>query len=177
MRRMLRYLIMLKLNITRPAIKKILIAFMLLTPSLLYASKDPIEIESDHAEYYEKDGFAKYTGNVEAIQEDKKLNSDELHMHNRGTGFDLFIAKGHEKRALLTNLKSASNTIGTGKANTIVYDSKLDKIDFIGNAEVNQDGYIITGEFLTYFFEEQKLVAPNKGKRTKVVLPAEDIKG
>lgn len=167
-----------KQNILRSVISKALLLFVIFMPNSLYASREPIEIISDHAEYHEKDGLALYTGNVEALQEDKKLNSDSLEMKNRGNGFDLFIAKGKKKRAILTNLKSEENSIGTGKADKIVYDTKLDKVDFIGNAEVSQDGYTITGDIITYYFEDQRLVAPKKDKqRTKVVLPASSVKG
>ena len=182
---MLKYLKMFQQGIHLNLTRKFFLFFLsyIICITNLYAlpetkQNDQIEIESDHAEYDDKKGVAHYMGNVKAMQNTKDLNSDELHMHNRGEGFDLFIAKSHNKRAVLTNKNEKSMAIAIGKANTIIYDTKLDKMDFIGNAELTQDGYTVTGEFLTYFFKEQRLISPQRDQqRTKVVLPAESMKG
>lgn len=137
-------------------------------------SEYPINIESDSAEFDDQNGTAIYKGNVVAIQGSRHLFSDSLYIYRgKDNQIEKIIAKGNP-----ANIKAQPNPEkpeGFGYAKTIKYYPNEDKAELIEEAKLEQNGDIITGQFLTYFFEKGLLVShPIKKARTTVTLKPRD---
>ncbi len=130
----------------------------------------PINIQSDSAEFNDLEGIAIYKGNVIAIQGSRRLNSDALYIYKgKDNKIDKIIAKGNP--ATIKAKPNPEKSEGYGYAETIKYYPDEDKADLIDKAKLEQNGDVITGPFLTYFFEKGLLLSRPVAKgRTTVIL-------
>jgi lipopolysaccharide export system protein LptA len=131
----------------------------------------PIEIRSDSAEFDDKKGTAKYTGNVVMKQGTRQLHAHTLLIKKDPSGkIESMIAKG-EPAYFYSKLNTPKKPT-EGRAKTIQYFPKLDKLILLENAELTQDPNTIQGESLVYFISTHILSSePVAGKRTMVILP------
>ena len=153
-------------------------ALLMLAP-LLYApccaahqadAEQPVQIQSSYVEFDDKKGTAIYTGNVIADQGSRHLTADKLTIvRGENNKIKCMIALGDP--AYFQSQADPSKPIGFGNANKIEYFPIEDKVDLIGNAKLEQNGDIITGHFLTYFFKDGLLKSnPTVDQRTTVIL-------
>jgi len=150
------------------------ILFWLTSPLTLAAdkpdSKQPINIESNYAEFDDQKGTAFYKGHVISIQGSRHMVSDTLTIYRgKDNKIDLMVATG--KPARFKSRPNPDKPEGQGKANTIRYYPREDKAILIDDAELTQNGDIINGKQLTYFFQKGLLISEPKAKsRTRVIL-------
>jgi lipopolysaccharide transport protein LptA len=161
---------------------------MLATPCVAVIPGDPIEsansvsnaealkITADSAEFDDLHGTATYKGRVVAVQGYRNLWAD-LVVIKRGANDKIASVVAHGKPAKIkskpqqTKAGQQAKPDGFGYASTIKYYPELDKVELIGNAELEQNGDLIKGEFLTYFFEEKRLISnKSSNSRTTVII-------
>lgn len=133
----------------------------------------PIQIQSDSAEFDDKKGTALYRGNVLMTQGTRQLISDTLLIQRDGHGkIELMIATGLPARfQAQLSPEHPEKPLGHGQANTVKFFPKEDKIYLFENAELTENDNTIKGDSLTYFINTKVLSAnPVPGKRTTVIL-------
>ncbi len=137
-------------------------------------SEQPLKIESSFVEFDDQKGIATYTGNVIANQGSRHLTADKLTIYRgENNKIDVMIAIGEP--AHFQSQPDLQKPMGFGTANTIKYFTKEDKVDLIGNAKLEQDGDIVEGHFLIYFFQSGLLKSePSIHQRTTVTLKPKD---
>ena len=133
-------------------------------------AEQPLKIESAIVEFNDQNGIATYTDNVVANQGSRHLTADKLIIYRgKNNKIDMIIAIG--KPAHFQFQPDPTKPISFGHADTIKHFPNEDKVCLIGNAQLEKDGNIIKGHFLTYFFESGLLRSePSPQKRTTVIL-------
>ena len=130
----------------------------------------PLHIQSDYVEFDDQSGTATYRGNVIADQGTRHLTASTLIIYRgKDNKVELAIAIGNP--ASFRSQPNLAKPMGFGKAKTIKYFPEEDKIYFIKNAELEQNGDIVKGNFLTYYFATGVLKSKaSPEKRATVIL-------
>jgi lipopolysaccharide export system protein LptA len=143
-------------------------------------SKDPISIDADKLEYFDKEQKAIYTGNVVAIQGDSKLTCSVM---------TLFLAKsGPPPAAGTAPANDAAGGAGPGAGGTQVkhmdaagpvtvvsktqvatgdrgsYDKDQNRVWLFGNVTLSDGGNVTKGDKLTYNLTTGEAVVEGEGK-------------
>lgn len=130
----------------------------------------PVNIQSDSANFDEQKGIALYKGHVSVQQGDRFLTADNLKIYRNKEGKIHFIeAKGHP-----ASFEASPDTQKPkihGKANTLKYFPKENKIILMDEAELIQDDKTLQAALITYHFENQTLVSDSlENQRTTIIL-------
>lgn len=132
-------------------------------------AKKPTEITADHVEFDDQDGTAYYQGHVISKQGSRLLHSDTLKIfRGQNNQIEMMHATGQPSR--FQAQPDPNKPIGFGKANDIKYYPEEDKAVLVGNAELEQNGDIIRGPEIVYFFSTGKMISSNSEGRTTVVI-------
>ena len=133
-----------------------------------------ITIKANTAQFDEKKGIAIYIGDVRVKKDHHHLLADKLTLRKDKTGkIDLIIAIGHPAKFVMKK-ESQKHPI-EGKANTLHYFPKEEKLILLNSASLTQNLNTVEGEHLTYFLSAQTLSSePVPGKHTTVTLFPED---
>ncbi|WP_299238320.1 lipopolysaccharide transport periplasmic protein LptA [Sulfurihydrogenibium sp.] len=128
--------------------------------------KEPVVITADKLEYSNKDKIAIYTGKVEAIKGNIKLNADMM---------KIFLDdKGDVSKIIATGnvYFEQENKWGKGKEAEYYKDKNL--IILRKDAEVHQDKNVVEGDEIYYYIDEEKAIATSKTKRVRsIIFPKE----
>ena len=124
-------------------------------------SKEPVQIEADKLEYFDKDQKAVYTGNVIAKQGDSTLRCQTLTIlidRSSGTAATAAAAPpaaGPTENSQIKRMEaggpvtiSSKDQVGTGDSG--VYDKAEDKLYLIGHVTLTQGKNVTSGDKLTY---------------------------
>lgn len=138
----------------------------------------PIEIESDRAEFHELDGYTIYSGNVRLSQGSILLEAAEISIYFEGGDVYKLVATGD--RAYYEQLPAENEGKVVAQANTIEYLLQGDLINLIQNASLTQDGATLNGELITYDVRNHLLKANNRSNdqessdngRVRVTIPS-----
>ena len=143
---------------TRPFLTVLAIAFLAAAPASAQSSGSflgamgqpidtsaPIEISADALEVLQAEQVAVFTGNVDAIQGDMRLQASSIRVHYNsggGTGGEIsrIDAEGN------VNVSSATETASGDNA---VYDVEASEVRMQGNVVLTQGGNVIQGDRLT----------------------------
>ncbi|PCI38678.1 MAG: lipopolysaccharide transport periplasmic protein LptA [Thiotrichales bacterium] len=139
----------------------ILITFIIYT-SLAVAGGGggPITITAKSNNFNHKNGSTTYHGDVNFTQDDLLLKSNKLNIEQDNSGKITEIT-AHGTPATLKDI---------GSATIIKFYPEQEKIIFIGNAILYNNGNIITGAHITYFIDTGILIAKSiKNSRTKII--------
>lgn len=130
----------------------------------------PVNIQSDSAHFDEQKGVVTHSGNVTVTQMDRLLTADSLEIHRNKNGkIDCITAKGNP--ASFETAPEPNKPKMLGKANTLKYFPKENKIILIDSAELKQDDKTLQGAFITYHLDSQTLVSDaSENQRTTIIL-------
>jgi len=132
----------------------------------------PIHIEADRMESFERRSEVLFTGRVEATQGDIVLHADEMKVNylpaddggqkgtHRSRKVDKLFARGNVK------VVSEAGWVATGK--TMDYFAVDRKAILIGDAKVWQDNNLVTGNRIVLYLDEGKSVVesdPQQGRQ------------
>ncbi|MDH3393234.1 MAG: lipopolysaccharide transport periplasmic protein LptA [Desulfobulbaceae bacterium] len=132
----------------------------------------PIHIEADRMESFERQSEVLFTGQVEATQGDIVLHADEMKVNylsseggdqkgnQQARKVDKLFARGNVK------VVSAAGWVATGK--TMDYFAVDRKAILIGDAKVWQDNNLVTGNRIVLYLDEGKSVVesdPQQGRQ------------
>ncbi|MDH5298919.1 MAG: lipopolysaccharide transport periplasmic protein LptA [Desulfobulbaceae bacterium] len=147
-------------------------------------SAQPIHIEADRMESFERKNEVLFTGRVEAKQGDIVMYADNMTVYYaqsdakgkaaaaQSQRVEKLIAKGNVK------IVSSAGWVATGK--TVDYFATERKAILIGDAKVWQDNNMVTGDKIILYLDEGKSIVERspqqKGERVKAFIYPEDEK-
>ncbi|MFT6289408.1 MAG: lipopolysaccharide export system protein LptA [Alcanivorax sp.] len=144
-------------------------------PALPEDREQPIRITADQALRDEKKGFTEYTGNVRLDQGSLSIEADKITVHHVTEEADKIVAEG--KPAHMQQISEADKAPIHARADTIEYFKTEERVHLSKNAQVEQDGSIVTGDTIDYFIAEQLVRADSdlsqSDSRVEVVIPAQ----
>ena len=137
--------------------------------------EQPIHIEADEALRDEKQGFTRYSGNVKMDQGSLHIEADQITIYHVGEEADRILATG--KPAHLQQQPDPAKGLIKARAETIEYMKNEQRIELRKSAHIEQDGSIVTGDFIDYLIDQQLVKAGSTlsgdTSRVQVVIPAQ----
>lgn len=132
--------------------------------------KEPLNIQSDSANFDDKKGLATHVGHVSVDQGDRLLSADSLEIHRNKEGkVDFITAKGNP--ASFEANPDPNKPKIYGKANLLKYFPNENKIILMDSAELKQEDKTLQGALITYHFDTQTLTSDAKeNQRTTIIL-------
>lgn len=135
----------------------------------------PVEIESDSAEFDEQAGLTTYRGNVRLIQGSIELLAEEIQLRMVDNEIVELLATGAP--AQYEQLPEPDSEKLFAKGNRIRYLLDQNLIELSGNASLSQQGTTLSGGTIMYDVRQHTLKASSSGSdqnstdRVRVVLP------
>ena len=128
--------------------------------------KELVVITADKLEYSNKDKIAIYTGKVEAIKGNIKLNADMMRI--------FLDDKGDVSKIIAIGNVYFEQENKWGKGKGAEYYKDKDLIILRKDAEVHQDKNVVEGDEIYYYIDEEKAIATSKTKRVRsIIFPKE----
>ena len=154
----------------------VLIAFLSLPLLALESDRDqPVEIESDTAEFDELGGLTTYSGNVQLTQGSIELSADEIQLRTLEGQIVELIALGNPAQYEQIPDPDSEKLIARG--NRIRYLLEDNLIELSGSASLSQEGTTLSGGTILYDIRRHSLRASSESdeqittERVRVVLP------
>lgn len=135
-------------------------------------AQQPINIESDRAERYEKTGTTIYEGTVVITQGTIKIHADKVTVYTANNQVVRIVCVGEPAR--YQQQPNPDDSLMYAKGDTIEYHLASDRIDLLKNASVEQNGTVITGEKINYDLKAEVVKASsgdNPRQRIQMVIP------
>ena len=133
----------------------------------------PIHITTDEALRDEKTGRTVYEGNVELVQGTIRIYADRITFYHVENEAERIVAEGEPARYQQQPEPDAPLLHAHG--DTIEYFRDEDRVQLRENAQVEQDGQLVTGDQIDYFIRDQLVKAASEpsdtNSRVKVVIP------
>jgi lipopolysaccharide export system protein LptA len=160
--------------------KIIIVMFLLLATPLsalaLETDRDqPVEIESDSAEFDELGGLTTYRGNVRLLQGSIELLADEIQLRTVSDQIVELVALGNPAQYEQLSEPNVEKLIA--RSNRIRYLLEDNLIELSGNASLSQQGTTLSGGTILYDVRKHILRASSDTseqdtkERVRVVLP------
>jgi lipopolysaccharide export system protein LptA len=124
----------------------------------------PVTVDADHMESFQKESLVIFTGNVVARQNGSVQYADrmEVYLDEAGNRVIRTISTG--------NVRIITRDCRTGTAKRAEYYDGEDRVELIGNARVWQSDNVVTGERITIFLnQERSVVQGGKQERVKAI--------
>lgn len=157
-----------------------LAAVLCLAPLAIALPEDrdqPIHIEADEALRDEKQGFTRYHGHVKMSQGSLQIEADEITVYHLEQEADKIVARGEPAR--LSQQPELNKGLIKARADVIEYYKADDRVQLLNNANIEQDGSIVTGDSIEYLIAEQRVRADSdrnrEDSRVQVVIPAQVV--
>lgn len=154
----------------------VLLLFLLQGAEALESDRDqPVEIESDSAEFNDLAGLTTYRGNVRLVQGSIELLADEIQLRTVNDEIVELIASGSP--AQYEQLPEPEAEKLFAQSNRIRYLLDRDLIELSGDASLSQQGTTLSGGTILYDVRQHILKASsdatnqNSTERVRVVLP------
>ena len=128
------------------------------------AKKQPVVVDADHMEAFQKDALVIFTGNVVARQDNSVQYADrmEVYLDERGERVLRTVSTG--------SVRVITKDCRMGTARRGEYDDLEQRVVLIGSARVWQDANVVTGERITiYLAEDRSVVEGGKQERVKAI--------
>lgn len=135
----------------------------------------PVEIESDSAEFDELGGLTTYSGNVQLTQGSIELLADEIQLRTLDGQIVELVAVGNPAQYEQIPDPDSEKLIARG--NKIRYLLEDDLIELSGSASLSQQGTTLSGGTILYDIRRHSLRASSESdeqvttERVRVVLP------
>lgn len=149
-------------------------------------SKEPISVEADHLEVFDKEKRAVYSGNVVVVQGESTMKSGKMIVYYANEGQDGASSQPAQNAApalgngnSLRRLETFDGTTIVSKdqiavGNQGVYDKESNRMVLTGNVALTQNGNVTKGEKLVYDLTTGVAVveaAPNSGRVKSLLIP------
>ncbi len=120
-------------------------------------SEQPIEIESDTAEYRDLEGLTIYQGNVRLIQGSLEVEADRIALYSSDNRLLRLLAEGNPAR--YSQLITLDGEVVTAESRQIEYRLEEGLLSLTGNARLTQQGTTLSGSQILYDVERHVLQA------------------
>ncbi|MEM6483694.1 MAG: lipopolysaccharide transport periplasmic protein LptA [Pseudomonadota bacterium] len=138
-----------------------------------------IEISAERAIRDERAGYTVYIGDVVLEQGSLHIEADKLTLFHDQKDVEKIVAIGEPAR--LRQQPEADKDFVTASAGRIVYEKAREWVLLRYTAVIEQDGAVVSGEYIEYFLSEQRVNAnsdqEDSNSRIQVVIPAEVAAG
>ena len=148
-------------------------------------SKEPISVEADHLEVFDKEKRAVYSGNVVVVQGESTMKSGKMIVFYANDGQEGTSQPAQNAAPALGNgnslrrLETYEGTTIVSKdqiavGNQGVYDKETNRMILTGNVALTQNGNVTKGEKLVYDLNTGVAVveaAPNSGRVKSLLVP------
>lgn len=145
--------------------------FSVVTSALPDDRNQPIQIEADAATQNQHKGITTYSGNVQMDQGSIHITADKVVIHSAEKKVNRIIATGVP--AHFQQKPSPEKEVIIARGNTLKYEVISDKLTIIENAQVEQDGSVVTGDLINYDIHLALVEAgsrPTNNTRIKMIL-------
>lgn len=136
-------------------------------------SEQPIHITTDEALRDEKTGQTIYEGNVELVQGTMKIFADRVTFYHLEDQAQRIVAEGAPAR--MQQQPEPDSPLMHAHGNIIEYYRSEERLQLRENAQVEQDGQLVTGDQIDYFIKQQLVKAASRpsdtNNRVKVIIP------
>lgn len=136
--------------------------------------RQPIEITAEQAVRDEKVGYTVYSGDVILQQGSLHIEADRLTVFHHGETPERIVALGEP--ATMTQQPEIDAGLVSASAREIVYEQSRERVVLRKTASIEQDGALVSGEFIEYFMAEQRVHAAastSDDARVQVIIPAQ----
>lgn len=149
-------------------------------------SKEPVSVEADHLEVFDKEKRAVYSGNVVVVQGESTMKSGRMVVFYANEGQDAANPQGAQNAAPALGNGNSLRRLETYDGTTIiskdqiavgnqgVYDKESNRMVLTGNVALTQNGNVTKGEKLVYDLNTGVAVveaAPNAGRVKSLLIP------
>lgn len=149
-------------------------------------SKEPISVEADHLEVFDKEKRAVYSGNVVVVQGESTMKSGKMIVFYANEGQDGTNGQPAQNAAPALGNGNSLRRLETYEGTTIVskdqiavgnqgvYDKETNRMILTGNVALTQNGNVTKGEKLVYDLNTGVAVveaAPNSGRVKSLLVP------
>lgn len=124
----------------------------------------PVTVDADHMESFQKEGLVIFTGSVVARQNGSVQYADrmEVYLDERGERVIRTVSTG--------NVRIITRDCRTGTALRAEYYDGEQRVELIGNAHVWREDNVVTGEQITMFLnQDRSVVYGGKQERVKAI--------
>ncbi len=131
----------------------------------------PVTVDADHMESFQKESLVIFTGNVIARQNGSVQYADrmEVYLDEAGSRVVRTVSMG--------NVRIITRDCRTGTAKRSEYYDGEQRVELIGNARLWQADNVVTGEKITIFLnQERSVVQGGKQERVKAIFYAREEK-
>ena len=136
-------------------------------------TEQPIHITTDEALRDEKTGRTVYQGNVELVQGTIRITADRITFYSQENEAQRIVAEGSPAR--MQQQPEPDAPLMHAHGDVIEYFRSEERVQLRDNAQVEQDGSVVTGDKIDYFIDQQLVKAAADGSRTdsrvKVTIP------
>lgn len=136
--------------------------------------RQAIEITAEQAVRDEKVGYTVYSGDVILQQGSLHIEADRLTVFHHGETPERIVALGEP--ATMTQQPEIDAGLVSASAREIVYEQSRERVVLRKTASIEQDGALVSGEFIEYFMAEQRVHAAastSDDARVQVIIPAQ----
>jgi len=117
----------------------------------------PIRITADKALRDEKERLTVYSGNVVLVQGSMELEADKLTIYHTTEQADKMVAEGNP--AKMRQRPEPAKAIVHAQGRVITYFRSEDKVNLRTDAQIEQDGAVVSGDSIDYFIAKQLITA------------------
>ena len=132
--------------------------------NLTHASSQPVTVDADHMESFQKEGLVIFTGSVVARQNGSVQYADrmEVYLDERGERVIRTVSTG--------NVRIITRDCRTGTARRAEYYDGEQRVELLGDARVWREDNVVTGEQITIFVnQDRSVVQGGKQERVKAI--------
>ena len=136
----------------------------------------PIEVIADRALRDDIRGYTVYSGDVRLTQGSLIIEADKVTIFHQTRSADRVVAEGQP--ATMQQIQNPGEAPMTARALRIIYRVEAERVQLLNEAQVEQDGAVVSGDIIDYLIPEQVVRADTEagsGSRVQVVIPAERI--
>lgn len=137
----------------------------------------PIRINADQSEHFEKTLTTSYSGNVIIVQGTLKIEADMVIFSNQAQARTL---KAIGRPGNFQQRDSNTGEMISAQAQELFYRLNDGILELNGDAQITQHGRSISGTHISYFVDEQRVLAQashpktQTKQRVEVIIPATD---
>ena len=139
-------------------------------------SQQPINIEANRASQTTKNNIdiTEYTGNVQIVQGSLKINGDHIVIHSENRQVVSMVAKGSP--VLFEQQSDPAKPPVKARGSKLKYLLKNDSVVLTGDASIDQNGSIVSGERIQYNIASEQVKArggKEEDSRVRMILVPE----
>ena len=132
---------------------------------------EPIDIQADAARVDEKQGKSVYRGNVVIAQGHLEVTAEEVEIYTEAGSVVRIVARGDKASNRLAEYRQQAEVPGNevhAEADEIIWLLREDRLNFSGNARLQQSGDMFSGDLLRYDLRQKLVDLSSRGEADRI---------